>query len=432
VRAGWTPGADEYVLTYIVQNGEKGAPPYAENIASRATFFDWPYYDKESIYANTRTVFGNGWTLKGRLFYDGFQNQLRRYDNANYTTQALPFAFTSNYDDYTFGGSAELNIPTSQTGALRVATFVKRDVHREFRPGGPVSKMRDITTSIAADYREELEPGLTATAGLSFDMRNAGRADNPSVVGTQFVVADQSAVNIQAGLEYALSDNIELFGGASRKSRFATMFERYSYRLGFGQPNPALEPETLTTLETGVRGTFASWLTGSASVFWGDADKYTQNVTIGFNPAPPFNAITQSQNIGNVRISGFEADLSANWDWLNARLSYGYLDRSLKSGATPLFGTPENKLDADVEAQLGHGFFAQGSFAYRDGFKTSDAGTGNPISSYSIAGLKGGWRDDSGFALEVAVQNVFDTLYEFDDGYPGAGRSVSLTLRHTL
>jgi iron complex outermembrane receptor protein len=173
-------------------------------------------------------------------------------------------------------------------------------------------------------------------------------------------------------------------------------------------------------------------LSGSANIFWGEADKYVQSTTIGFNPAPPFNAITQSQNVGEVRIAGFEANLVADWDWLSARLAYGFLDRSLTSGTTPLFGTPENKLDADVEAKLAWGFFAQGNLAYRDGFDTTDTGTRNPIGSYTTAGLKGGWRDDSGLALEIAVQNLFDTLYEFDDGYPGAGRSVSLTVRHSL
>lgn len=429
-KVSLTPGDDEYALTYVKQNGEKGAPPYAENVASRAIFFDWPYYDKESVYLNTSTAFANGWSLKGRLYYDAFQNQLRRYDNANYTTQSLPFAFTSDYDDDTYGGSAELSIPTAGAGDLRLAGFLKQDTHREFNPGGPVSSMRDMTGSVAAAYRAAIADGFAFTGGLSYDFRNALEADNPTLGGgAQFAVQDQDAFNWQAGVEYALADDLEAFAGISRKSRFATMFERYSYRLGFGQPNAGLAPERLLTIEGGVRGAFASWLTGSADVFWGRADDYVQSVTIGTNPSPPFNAITQYQNVGEVEIAGVELDLAAEVEWFSARLAYAYLDRELTNRPGVLFGTPDNKIDADVQAELGHGFFAQASLAYRDGMLTADTGNGNPIDSYTLAGLKAGWHSDEGLAVELAAQNLFDQFYEYDDGYPGVGRTISLTVR---
>jgi len=431
VKVALTPGDDEYALTYVRQNGEKGAPPYAESVGSRAIFFDWPYYDKESVYVNTLTAFDNGWSLKGRFYYDAFQNQLKRYDNANYTTQSLPFAFTSSYDDDTYGGSMELAIPAGASGDLRLAGFLKQDTHREFNPGGPVSSMRDVTGSVAAAYRTPIAEALAFSSGISFDFRNALEADNPTVGGgAQFAVADQDAFNWQAGLEYSLGDDLEAYAGVSHKSRFATMFERYSYRLGFGQPNPGVAPERLLTIEGGVRGTFASWLTGSAGVFWGRADDYVQSVTIGTNPSPPFNAITQYQNVGEVEISGVELDLAAEIEWFSARLAYAYLDRELTNRpGVILFGTPDNKIDADVQAEFGGGFFAQASLAYRDGMLTTDTGTGNPIESYTLAGLKAGWHSDAGLAIELAAQNMFDEFYEYDDGYPGVGRTISLTVR---
>ncbi len=434
LKAAWMPGDDLYALTYVRQDGEKGAPPYAENIANRATFFDWPFYDKESVYWTGVTAFANGWSLRTRAYYDAFENQLRRYDNVSYATQSLPFAFTSNYDDDTYGGSAELTVSLSDTDTLRLAAFYKQDTHREFRPGGPVSAMRDATGSIAIAYRGTVAEDFTLSAGASYDFRNALEADNPTLGGgAEFAVSDQDAVNWQAGLEYALHDDVELFAGISQKSRFATMYERYSYRLGFGQPNAALEPERLLTIEGGVRGTFTPWLSGSAGVFWGEAEDYVQSVTIGFNPNPPFNAISQFQNVGTVEIAGLELELAAEIDWFTARLSYTYLERDLTEGpAVYLFGTPESKLDADVEAALGDGFFVQANAAYRDGMLTSDTGTGNPVDSYVLAGLKAGWRSQDGLSVEAAIQNLFDELYEYDDGYPGAGRSFSLTVRAEL
>jgi len=429
-KFAYTPEGDEYVVTLAHQDGEKGAPPYAENVASRAIFFGWPSYDKTSAYLNTKTGFGHGWSLRGRFFYDSLQNQIR-YDNATYTTQRLPFAFTSNYDDDTYGGSTELTAPLSDTTDLKIAGFLKQDTHREFNPnGGPVSKMSDLTGSVAASIRSAISNDLTLSSGISYDFRDARYADNPSVTGTRFAVKDQDAFNAQAGLEYAVNQSVEVYSGISRKARFATMFERYSYRLGAGQPNPALKPETLTTVEAGVRGDFAPWLKGSAGIFFGEARNYVQSVTIGTSPTPPFSVITQSQNVGKVEVSGLEADLSATYEWASARLAYTYLDRTLKNRPGVLtFGTPKNKIDLDVEADLGQGFFAQGNLAYRDGQLTTDTGTGNPIDDYTVAGLKAGWRNSSGLTLEAAVINLFDKLYEFDDGYPGEGRSFSLTLR---
>jgi iron complex outermembrane receptor protein len=430
-KVGYTPENGEYAVTVIRQDGKKGAPPYAGPIASNAIFFDWPFYDKTSVYLNTRTQFNGGWVLKGRAYYDSFTNQLRRYDNVNYTTQNLPFAFTSNYDDDTYGGSTELTIPFA-AGDVKVAGFLKQDTHREFNPnGGPVSRMRDLTGSAASSIRMEATEALTLNAGLSYDFRHAKFADNPSVAGTRFPISNQDALNLQAGAEYRLNTDVQIFGGVSRKSRFATIFERYSYRLGFGQPNPALEPEKLTTLEAGFRGAFASWMTGSVNAYWGSATDFIQNANIGNNPAPPFNVVTQSRNVGTIEIAGLEADLSMQIDYLSARLRYTYLDRMLKNRpGVMLFGVPKNKIDFDVEAELGHGFFGQSSLAYRGRQKTIDTGTGNPISSYTLVGLKAGWRADAGYAVELSANNIFDTYYEYDAGYPGEGRSLSLTLRY--
>jgi iron complex outermembrane receptor protein len=433
LRAAWTPSNDEYAITYVRQEGAKQAPPYAENIASRATFFDWPYYDKESIYVNTRTAFGSGAVLSGRLYYDTFQNQLRRYDNVNYTTQVLPFAFTSSYNDYTYGGSAQLAIPLGSALEIRTAAFFKEDTHREGRPGGPISTMRDETGSLAAALRFDATDTLTLSAGVSYDYRDALEADNPSVIGTSFVVSDQDVFNWQAGLEYDLGSGRELFFGVSQKSRFATMYERYSYRLGFAQPNPGLAPEQLLTIEAGLRGDLAPWLSGSVGAFWGSAEDYIQSVTIGTSPTPPFSAITQFQNVGEVEVSGAELDLRAEFDWFSARLAYTYLDRDLTNRpGVVLFGTPRNSVDLELTRDFSDGFFGQVSATYRDGQLTTDAGNGSPVGSYTLLGLRGGWRSDDGYSVEVGVTNLLDELYEYDDGYPGQGRALSLALRRAF
>ncbi|MGQ9862767.1 MAG: TonB-dependent receptor, partial [Thiobacillaceae bacterium] len=49
LKLGLTPGGgDEYALTYIKQDGEKGQPPSTDPAAAR--YWRWPYWDKESLY----------------------------------------------------------------------------------------------------------------------------------------------------------------------------------------------------------------------------------------------------------------------------------------------------------------------------------------------------------------------------------------------
>lgn len=433
LRAAWTPGEDEYALTYINEKGAKQAPPYAGDVANDAAFFNWPYYDKESLYLNTNSYLDSGLEVSGRLYYDSFKNQLRRYDDDSYSTQYLPYAFTSSYDDYMVGGSFQVALPMSAHNELRAAAFFKQDTHRESNPGGPTSRMVDNTGSLAVSLRSALADALTLSGGVSYDFRTAEKADNPYDPGTSFELQDKDAFNWQAGLDYTLGSERTLYLGVSQKSRFATMYERYSFRLGFAEPNADLNPEQLLTVEGGVRGQFASWLSGSAGLFWSETDNYIQSVTIGQSTSPPFSSVSQFQNIGNVETVGVELELNAAVDWFTARLAYTWLDRKLTNRqGVSLYGTPDNKIDLQLHAQLGHGFYGLLTTVYRDGMDTSDAVDGEPINSYTDIGLRGGWASSHNYAIELGVLNLFDEYYEYDDGYPAAGRSYNITLSYTF
>jgi iron complex outermembrane recepter protein len=109
LKLGWTPNAtDEYALSYYRQESEKGTPPYAGPFNLPIRYWRWPTYDKESIYFLSSTGFGSGHYVRFRAYYDKFDNLLRSFDDATFTTQNRGFAFNSTYDDYTWGGGTEL------------------------------------------------------------------------------------------------------------------------------------------------------------------------------------------------------------------------------------------------------------------------------------------------------------------------------------
>jgi len=114
LKLGLTPGGgDEYALTYIKQNGEKGQPP---STVPPRRYWQWPYWDKESLYFVSSTGLSEHETLKLRLYLDKFGNEVDSYTDATYTTLkttsggGIAFVGTgrSIYADKTHGGSIEL------------------------------------------------------------------------------------------------------------------------------------------------------------------------------------------------------------------------------------------------------------------------------------------------------------------------------------
>ena len=93
LRVGFTPrGDDEYAISVIRQRGEKETPPYAGTAPGvRARYWQWPVYDKDSLYFLSRSALGEDVTLRLRAYQDKFDNTLKSYDDATFTTQDAAF-----------------------------------------------------------------------------------------------------------------------------------------------------------------------------------------------------------------------------------------------------------------------------------------------------------------------------------------------------
>lgn len=429
LKVGLTPNAtDEYAMTLVWQDGEKQAPPYAGLVAANGVFFDWPQYDKRSIYFNGRTALGGG-QLKTRLFFDKFENSLRRYDTDAYTTQFRPFAFTSFYSDYTYGGSAEYALPELAGWRTKGAIHAKKDVHRENSLNGPRSRMEDLTTSFAVATERDIGQGFRLFLGASYDRRDAGKAQDPSTNGAAlFATRDQDGWNAQAGVVGDVGPGA-LRASVSRKVRFATMFERYSYRLGNGLPNPGLKPETAVNYEVGYAWRVSPTVTLDAAAFLSDFDDIIQSATV--RAGPP--VVSQSQNVGEARLIGVE--LSARAELPGGALmiaDYTYLDRDLRNRpGLRLFGTPKHTFNIRGEIPVGPVTLVPQVLA-RSSQDTSDIGAGAPIDGYVTANLKASWRVTDQLSLDAGVTNLFDKAYQYDLGFPAAGREFFLSVKASL
>lgn len=424
VKFGWTPNAsDEYAINYVSQHGVKGVPPYAGAVAGVAPrYWQWPYWDKDSVYFLSKTQFGEH-ALKLRLYHDTFKNSLFTYDNANYNSQKLKSSFASWYDDYSNGASIEGDFKLAAANQLRVAWHIKDDVHREHNAGEPIRRDKDRTRSLGIEDSHAFNERLSLVTGLSFDRRETLEAqDFQNGVVKPFALGSNSASNGQIGLFYRTSATGRLQASVAGKSRFPTIKDRYSYRLGTAIPNADLKMEEATHYELGYADQWNPQLRYAANVFYSDITNLIQSVSIPATQcsSPP---CTQMQNVGKATANGIELSLDGGSGLLTYAANYSYLARKNKSNpGVFLTDTPRHKLFANAAWTIGGGWSSTASVeALSSRYSSAD---GKQVAGgFAVANLKAGYRLRSGTLIEGGVRNLFDRLYAYSEGFPEPGRT---------
>src|SRR5262249_35680402 len=102
---------------------------------------------------------------------------------------------------------------------------------------------------------------------------------------------------------YTLSNDVSLHAAFYRAHRTPTLNELHrGFRVGAIQtdPNPLLDPESLTGLEAGALYT-RNILSARVTAFWNELDNAITNVTVGTN-------LRQRQNTDTVRALGMELE----------------------------------------------------------------------------------------------------------------------------
>lgn len=436
LKVALTPNdTDEYSLSYSSQKGEKGNPPYAGTLASiNARYWQWPMWDKDSIYLLTNTRWNNV-NLKVRAYHDTYQNSLFTYDDATYSTQNRPSSFKSWYDDYTNGASVQLDVQLGEKNLLKAAYHWKEDVHREHNAGEPWRKTSDRTQSLALEDTHNLTDKLSLVVAAAHDWRESLEAeDYNSSTGeiNEFPKGDNSANNFTFGLFYRLSDESRIHFTAARKHRFATIKDRFSYRMGRAIPNPDLRSEEADHFELGYEHNINNSLRWDISIFRSDISDMIQAVSIPASAcgSPP---CSQMQNIGEVRATGLDTGLRFSWSDWSAGAAYSYLDRdNITSPDLLLIDTPRHKFTADLRWQLTQAWNVTATTeASSSRFNTSDGL--QQSRGFGITNLKTGYRLlNNQLLVETGVRNLFDRLYEYSEGYPEPGRTLFFQVNYTL
>lgn len=433
IKFALTPNdTDEYALRYVRQDGEKGNPSYAGKVPGiSARFWDWPYWDKESLYFLSNTQLG-AHTLKARVYTDSYGNGLNSYDDASRTKISRPYAFRSVYDDDTQGASLELASQLSDRNLLKTSLQWKHDTHREQDAGEPWQKVEDTTSSFALENTHTLRDDLSLVAGIGWNQRKGGTAQDYNAktgILSEFAHATNDGVNAQAGLFWTASDSTQVHASIAQKNRFATVKDRYSYRMGTAIPNPALKTERALHYEIGLSQQMdANWLLRTA-LFYSDIADLMQSVTIA-PTACSSTPCSQLQNIGEARSQGIEMGVDGSLEQLTVGVNYTYLDRENKSN-------PNVRL-TDTPA---HSAFAFGTWQFTPQFSLMASAEGNSSrynssngvqrsAGYAIMNLKGSYAFANGMSIEASIQNLADRNYQVSDGFPEAGRTAILQFNY--
>jgi iron complex outermembrane receptor protein len=426
LKLGITPnGSDEYALTYIKQNGEKGNPPSTDPAAAR--YWQWPFWNKESAYFVSKTAIGRHEMVKVKLYQDKFDNSIRAYTNAEYNVLKTSGAGSvssdgvSVYADQTRGGSVELESSRIAANTLRVVAHYKTDEHVSHEASGlVVERFKDSLVSYAVEDNIQLDPRFLLSLGLA---QHELRPDSLYKLGSAYrLPSDKSTRNAQAGLFFNPDETTRYYATIAQKTRLPTLKDRYSARLGSYVENPSLQPEEALNYEIGYQGRPWQGARAEAALFSNDIEHKIQSINLNHAASCSTPNPCQMQNVGKARVQGIELGLEmafdARWE-MGANATWQDL-KNISDPGTRLTGIPRNKL---VLHGLWRPVAAVDLSAFAEHNSSRWASNTVQLAGYSTLNLKAAWHLRKDFSLAVGVNNLTDRNYEVDYGFPNPGRS---------
>lgn len=337
-KVGITPNAtDEYSINYTTQQSSKQAPLHVDRQVVQGYFFgnnprfwDWPQWDISTLSWLSKTQIDDKSYVKSNAYYNTFDNIVSFYRTRDYTTKLAD----SPYEDSSFGGFVELGTDLIPMNTLKGAIHWRRDAHWEqginYKTDGsfdfldPQKQLSEETWSFAAENTFHATRYVDIVTGLSYDMNEVTRAD-----GSRQPLPELEKWNWQSAAIYSYSRDGKVHADVSSRTRFPTLFDRYSTRFGGRTEEPGLDAERATNYEIGVSDTFFDSVHVSSAIFYSDIESLIQTA---FTAANGNNSLVVYNADGDSR--GFE--FSVDWDatrTLRVGGNYTYLDRDVDFGA---------------------------------------------------------------------------------------------------
>ncbi|CAK7193220.1 Vitamin B12 transporter BtuB [Commensalibacter sp. Nvir] len=436
-KIGFTPNeTDEYVLSYIRQQGEKGAPVNTIDPLKTQRFWDWPTWNIDSLTFMTSTKLNDLLTLKFRLYRNSFDNVLRSYDNINENTQSIKKAFNSYYYDVAYGGDTRLYADISDKDTLNFTFYGRLDQHNEHTQSfpGPIRQpnlqSEEESYSIALENTYDILPQLQLTTAGSYDWRILDKAQGYNKKLINYPLANKGAFNGQARLAWQIDDKTKSYVSFSDRVRFPTLFERFSSRFGGAISNPTLSPERAKNYEVGASHNFKNVVV-AGDVFVSQVS----NIIVSFPMIYQDIPVVQDRNAGHGTYAGFE--LSTEIQLLSKLTlggNYTYTHRTLhdpSDESVELTDVPKQKAFIYMVWNATSKLRLMPSLDIASNRWTTDS-SGDiyfRTGKYVNMALDANYNITDRLELGLGASNLLDQNYQLAAGYPEMGRNFYFKLR---
>lgn len=435
-KIGFTPTANqEYAIGYSYQHGTKGTPVYAgddplNSLFKSPRFWKWPNWDTQGLYFLSNNKLNSTNVIKTRWYYNQFKNEIDSYDNDNYNTMTKPYAFKSIYNDYTLGTSIVFENTDIKNNNFSLAGHFKQDVHREHDViGEPLIRDADNNYDIGAEDTYHITSALKVNGGIAFMDRQSTEAQqyNNNVI-SDLPANNNNAWNLQGLIQYDFNKDNSLSFSVARKTRFATIKDRYSYKFGTAIPNPNLKAEDALNYDLTYHTLIAGKLSIEASGFYSNIGNSIQTVDDVQYDATTKNYLSQVQNVGKAEYYGAELAVGyAITSQLQFNANYAYIIRNNLSAPQILFtDVPKSKVFASLTYKPVSKLYIMASEEYDS--KRYSTSYGAVSGGFYLTNVKAHLNLVKSFSIEGGVNNLFDRNYTIVEGYPEEGRNYFVNI----
>lgn len=487
VKAGFTPtDRQEYAVGYSLIRADKDIPVYLGG-NGRRKYWKYRHWDKDQVFFHSRAGLAENYVLETRAFYDRYSNELAAYDDATYSTQQDKSSFTSFYDDDAAGGNATFSWLSLPLHALKAGMNVKYDVHRSHNAGEPVAKQSEFTFSFSVEDTWTLGENLSFLAGIGYFRHKGLKAENyeklpaaakeetgkalPEPEGFRLAVPGETSsgkilpekkvsgnlssekteagkassngeyglvdyplssdddLNYQAAVDYRPARGQSFRFSFARRSRFASLKERYSYKMGKAWPNPDLKTEHACNLDLDYEGEWNGlrWMIDGYYVFITDI---IQEIT-GVDAEDPL--IWQLQNRGKAHFRGVESEISYTFrQRFHVGTNYTFTDPvNREDRALKFVDIPKHKVNVFLRIDPLRQLQVYADMNY-SGKRWSSSDGSASVPGFALFNINLTCPFWTAWIVKVGVRNLFDQLYYLKEGYPQPGRTFYASLRYTF
>jgi len=433
LELAWNPASgDEYILRAGIQRGAKNIPTYdgtnaMDNSSLATRFWEMPFWNRNSIALMGKTTLSKTALVRTRIWYDEFDNEIDSYTSVLHT--ALSSTRTKSvYEDYNFGFSSELVLQPAEALTLQPFVFLRHDSHSSYYIGQLVTEQqRDTTVSGGLENTVQLSESVTLRTGATLSLLVPGMANKANTAGDQlseytdeYVINPLPACDWQAGLYWQANVDTLIHATLARRTRFPTLKDRYSSRMGVAWPNPDIKPETSIGTEVGVTRDFGKFVKARAVAFFKHCDDYIQ-----ITPKK-IDGVTrdQYQNIGRIEIPGLELTMAGAGARVDYTLACTWMNPDNLDSLDRPYDLPRLRIRAEAGFQVVESLRIAANWQYVGTRNTQTVEMGG----WNLTGAEITWNPTAWTTISTGVDNLFDVDYASTEGFSLGGREIWLRL----